>query len=769
MTTGAPAPKTRVLRGRTSPEHTRLDSKECTMTPEECRARFPAIITTSGADHEISRRGFLAGSAAVLLISGSARARGRNGMTSALNAWVRIGADETVMLTVSQSEMGQGISTTLPAVLADELGADWSRVRFQWADFDPAYRHPQYNWMFTGNSESVSTFYPIMRTMGAAAREMLTRAAAMRLGAAEATLRVDNGRIHHDASGRSVSFGQIAAEAARLPAPEAPTLKSLTELTMIGKPQRRVDIPSKVDGSAVFGIDVKVPGMAIAAIRRAPSQGGVLLSYDAAAIKAKRGVIAVVEIPSGLAVVAAHYWQARRALDGALLQFGPGPLEGYSTERQRQHYAELLRTAPFEVKGKKGDADGALAAAGTVHEALFEIPAQAHATMEPMNCTAHVTADRCELWVPAQGIEMTHAVARQTTALRDDQVVMHRTLLGGGFGRRLLADFVRDAIIVSRAVGRPVKLIWSREEDMRYDAYRPPMTHAVRATLGRNGRPDAMAHRVVSPSHMLYILPRSKDQADWTRPMMPPAAYDGMAVEGLVETPYAITNYNVEQHRVETPLSVSVWRTTGHGANNFVLESFIDELAHASKQDPLAYRRALVGADPRALTVLDAVARMSDWTSTPPHGRARGLALAKAFGGYIAQVVELSAANREIAVHRVWSAVDVGQTLDPGIAASNIEGGVVWGLSGLRTEATFVNGEIQQTNFDGFEPVHLWETPVIETRFMESGAKPSGTGELGPVPTHAAVCNAIFAATGERIRALPMSRSGYRFGPGGTT
>lgn len=731
---------------------------------DERQPRTSALLATSRTDQDVSRRGFLAGSAAVLLASGSALAQGRNGATSRLNAWVRIGADETVTLTVSQSEMGQGISTTLPAILADELGAEWSRLRFEWADFDPAYRHPQYNWMFTGNSESVSTFYPIMRTMGAAAREMLTRAAAKRLGVGEATLRVDNGRVHHDASGRSVSFGQVAAEAAMLAVPESPRLKLQGEATIIGKPQRRVDIPSKTDGSAIFGIDVKVPGMAIAAIRRAPSQGGVLLGYDAAAIKAKPGVITVVEIPSGLAVVATHYWQAKRALDGAVLRFGPGPLKGYSTERQRRYYTKLLKTASFDLKQKTGDADGVLAAAGIVHDALYEIPAQAHATMEPMNCTAHVTSDHCELWVPAQGIEMTHVVARQTTGLRADQVVMHRTLLGGGFGRRLLADFVRDAIIVSRAAGRPVKVIWSREEDLRYDAYRPPMTHAVRATLGSNGQPDAMLHRVVSPSHMLYILPRSKEQADWTQPMMPPAAYDGMAVEGLVETPYAIANYKVEQHRVETPLSVSVWRTTGHGANNFVLESVVDELAQLAKQDPLAYRLRLAKADSRAVAVLDTVARMSGWTSAPPNGRTRGLALAKAFSGYIAQVVELTAANKQITIHHVWSAVDVGQTLDPGIAASNIEGGVVWGLSGLRTEATFVNGEIQQTNFDGFEPVHLWETPAIETRFVESGAKPTGTGELGPVPTHAAVCNAIFAATGERIRALPISRSGYQIG-----
>jgi isoquinoline 1-oxidoreductase beta subunit len=263
---------------------------------------------------------------------------------------------------------------------------------------------------------------------------------------------------------------------------------------------------------------------------------------------------------------------------------------------------------------------------------------------------------------------------------------------------------------------------------------------------------------------MLYVFPRGviKAEGDWARPIAPPAAYDGMAVEGLTETPYAIANYSVEQHLVDTPLSVSVWRTTGHGPNNFVLESVIDELAHAATQDPLAYRLALAAADPRAIAVLKAVGEMSGWPGTASAGRFRGLALAKAFGGYIAQIVELSVKGKDVKCHRFWSAVDIGQTLDPGIAMSNIEGGVVWGLSGLRTEATFTNGEIQQTNFDQFDPVHLWETPAIETRFIESGAKPTGVGELGPVPTHAAVCNAIFAATGDRIRSLPISRSGYR-------
>ncbi len=714
----------------------------------------------------MSRRGFLvAGSAGVLLLSAGAFAKAPSERGASFGAWLRIGADDSVTILMAQSEMGQGISTTLPVALADELGADWSKVVTEWSPFDPAYRHPQYGWMFTGNSESSSTFYPIMRTMGAAAREMLVSAAAARWKVDPAAISVANGMIRDPASGRSATFGALAEAAAMLPVPSAPKIKPDSALTLIGRSQPRRDIPTKTDGSAIFGIDITMPGMGVAAIRRAPSPGGKLESYDKEAIMARRGVLSVVEIPSGLAVVADRYWTARRALDDGALVFSAGPMADYSTAGQRADHAARLKTAEFMTKAKKGDAIARLAASGDVIDATYEIPVQAHATMEPMNCTAHVTADRCELWVPTQGMDITQAVAHDATGLRDDQIVINRTLLGGGFGRRLLADFVRVSIIVAKGAGRPVKTVWSREEDFTYDAFRPPMTHAIRATLGTDGLPAAMAHRVVSPSHMLYIFPRTKlgnPPAPWDAPIAPPRAYDAMAVEGVAEPPYEIANYLVEQNFVETPLLTSVWRTTGHGPNNFALESFIDELAHAVKRDPLAYRMSLAGSDARAMAVLKAAAVMSGWGGKIAAGHGRGIALAKAFNGYCAQVVEVSVIGRDIRAVKVWTALDCGKTLDPGIAAANTEGGIVWGLSALRTEIAFEGGMPVQTNFDGFDPLHLWETPRIETRFIESGAKIGGTGELGPVPTHAAFANAVFAATGKRIRALPLARDGWR-------
>jgi isoquinoline 1-oxidoreductase subunit beta len=678
----------------------------------------------------------------------------------AVNAWVRIGGDNSVTLIASQSEMGQGISTTLTAALADELGVDWTGVAIEFAPFGEAYRFPEYKWMFTGNSESVSTFYEVVRRMGAAAREMLVAAAASRLGMAPGDLSTADGVIRHAESGRSLTFAEVAADAAKLPVPAEPHLRPASELRYIGRALPRWDIPPKVDGSAVFGIDVTVPDMLLAAVRCAPGFGGKLARYDAAAIKAKPGVVAVVEVPGGLAVVAKTYWQARRALDGAELIWS-GENADLNSERIWATYREKLESGPFVTKTATGDAAQAMAAAARKLEAVYQIPFQAHATMEPMNCTAHVTAERCDIWAPTQGVEITQGVAAQVTGLPSDRIHIHRTLLGGGFGRRLLADFVKQTLIVAKAVGRPVKLIWSREEDMTHDAYRPAMLHRVSGALDAKGEVAALAHRVVSPTYFLYVFPRGPQAADWSVPFEPPNQYDAMAVEGLIDPPYRLANLQVEQHYLTSQVPVSVWRTTGHGPNNFVLESFVDELAAAAGQDPLALRRNLLAANPRMLALLNLVAEKAGWGKPLPQGQGRGLAVAKAFGSLIAQVAEVSVKEKAVKLRRIVTAVDCGKVLDPGIAASNIAGGVVWGLSALKTEVTIDKGGVVQNNFDGFEPLHLWETPAIETHFVESGEKLGGLGEIGPVPTHAAVCNAIAAVTGERIRVLPLSRAGF--------
>ena len=681
----------------------------------------------------------------------------------ALTAWVRVPPRGAVTLIVSQSEMGQGISTTLAAALAHELYLSFDAVKLEFSDFRPDYRDPVYDWMFTGNSQGTSSFYEVMRKMGAAAREMLLAAAATRLQVPQSTLSMSGGVIHA-AKGHSVSYGEVAAVAAALPVPANATPRE--DATIAGRSQPRWDIPSKVDGSCVFGIDVRVPGMLLAAVRCAPRFGARLVRFDASAIRAQPGVVTTVEVPAGLAVVAKTYWQARQALDKAQLEWSDEGSTLSCSQSVPAVYRERLASGPFFTHKNEGHVDETMAHAATRVEAVYEIPFQAHATMEPMNCTAHVTAGRCEIWAPTQGMEMCHNVAMRETGLPADHITIHRTLLGGGFGRRLLADFLKQTLIVARAVGQPVKLIWSREEDMTHDFYRPAMLHQVAGALDGSGAMLALSHRLVSPSHMLYIVPRAyfPGLQDWTSPAALPEERDTMAVEGLLEPLYELPSFRVEQHRLELDVPVSVWRTTGHGPNNFVLESFVDELAAAAHADPLAFRLAAARNNPRARAVLELVRDKSGWAQPLADRAGRGIALCAAFGGVAAAVVELSVTGSRVTLHRVVMAVDCGRTLDPVIASGNILGGIVWGLSGMRTSVSFEAGRAVQLNFDSFEPLALRETPRCEVHFIESGAALGGTGELGPVPIHAAVCNAIFAVTGRRIRALPLSSAGLTFG-----
>ena len=693
-----------------------------------------------------------------------ARPNDTGGVTASLvTAWVRIAPDGSVTLMASQSEMGQGATTTLAAALADELYIPWERVRIEFAPFAPAYRDPVFHWMFTGNSQSITSFYEVMRQMGAAAREMLIAAAAARLGVDAGSLSIGDAAVRDARSGRSLSFGSLARDAARLPVPAHPRLRP--DPAFAGRAIPRWDIPSKVDGSAVFGIDVKIPGMLLAAVRCAPRFGARLIHYDTAALQRKPGVVAVVEVPNGLAVVARTYWQAHQALESAQLLWSNDGAGLGAPHGLPAIYRERLESGRFHVYKDTGGTTQALEACALRRTAAYEIPFQAHATMEPMNCTAHVARGRCDIWVPTQGVEMTQNVAMQVTGLPSERITIHRTLIGGGFGRRLLADFAKQALLIAMAVKAPVKLIWSREEDMTHDAYRPAMLHEITGGVSGSGILSTLTHRVISPSYMLYIFPRGgfPQVRDWTQPVLPPAQYDPMSVEGLIDIPYEVAHQRVEQHRLELDIPVSVWRTTGHGTNNFVLESFMDELAVAARVDPLQFRRRALAKDPRTLRVLDVLAAKADWSRALPAGTGRGLALARAFGGIAAYAAEVSVTGTEVRVRRIVAVLDCGRILDPGIASSNVLGGIVWGLSGMKTAMTFEDGHAALSNFDGFDPLHLWEAPPCEVHFVDSGAALGGTGELGPVPVQAAVANAIFAATGRRIRSLPLGQSALQF------
>lgn len=673
-----------------------------------------------------------------------------------LNAWLKIARDNTVTIMSSQAEMGQGIQTTLPAALADELGADWRLVRLENAPADPAYRNPRINWQFTGNSESTTAFFDLMREMGALGREMLIAEAARRWQVDAAACRAERSRVIHTATGRSVSFGDVAEAAAAEPRPAKALLKPASEWTLIEKALPRVENPAKVNGSAIFGIDVTVPGMVYATVKTSPVFGGQVVSYDRESIQSLPGFIDVVPVPNGVAVVARSYWQARTALAALPIEFDDGANASMSTETLRAQYHDALAGDSWHTPHTTGDPDAISKGFATVFSEDYQSQFLAHATMEPMNCTAHVTADGCEVWAPTQGQELSQLVVSGLLGIPKEKVAIHRTLLGGGFGRRLVADFVVQAVLASKAVGAPVKLMWSREEDMQQDIYRPAVAHRITAGIDERGRLQAMAHKLVSPSILQFVYPAAVT-----------GTYDPSCCEGVVETRYQIPNVRVDFKLLKIGVPTSVLRTTGYGPNVFAIESFIDELAHRKGQDPYRYRRELLGDDARALAVLDMAAEKSDWTSVAPRGRYRGLAFCEAFRTLTAHVVEVSVPQQGvIRIHRVVCVVDAGTVLDPGISANSIEGGVAWGLScAFLSETTFAGGRTVESNWHDYQVVRMPEMPPVEVHFVNSGARPlGGIGEVGPVTVLPALTNAIFRATGRRYRSLPLSRHGLRIG-----
>jgi isoquinoline 1-oxidoreductase beta subunit len=703
-----------------------------------------------------NRRMFLEGAAAasmtVALDIPVARAE-LPGQDKVINAWVRIGTDDRVILLLSQCEMGQGISTTLPAILADELGADWSRVRIENAPVATEYQNPKAHLMFTGNSESIQTFGPIMRAAGAAAREMLVDAAAKRWGVPRDSCRTEDGRVIHGKSGRHFTFGELVEDAAGEPTPGQPRLRPQGELKLIGRSIARRDIPSKVDGSAVFGIDFKVPGMVYAAVRQIPVLGGSVTKFDPASVLALPGVIAAVPVPNGVAIVAEHFWQAKTAAEALDITFGDGANANLDSASLEAQFKSALEGTDWRRTTNIGDAAGALAKAERILSREYVSPFQAHATMEPVNCTAHVTPDRCDVWGPTQGPEVARDIASAISGLPPEKVHVQWTLLGGGFGRKALTDFVAHAVAASKAVGRPVKVIWTREDDLTHGYHRPGTLTRVTAVLGKDGQPTAIASKLVSPSQLQAVVRN-----------LPPNV-DPRCTEGLEKTRYRIPNLMLDFHRLEVPIPTSFLRTTGFGPNIFALESFVDELAHDAGADPYKFRRALLAHDRRAAAVLDLAAKKADWGKPMAKGHGRGIAFTDAFETLVAQVVELSVDDKKaIRVQRVVTVADPGKIYDPGITTSNLEGGVIWGLTSvLKSELTFEKGQTMQTNFDSYDVVHLWETPrVLETHLIEGGGDTvGGIGEVGPVAIPPAFANALFAATGDRVRSRPVSRSGY--------
>jgi len=703
----------------------------------------------------ITRRRFLqvGGGAAGGLLLGfhlplggpAARAGAASAQGARINAWLHIAADERVTVRVACSEMGQGVYTALPMLVAEELEVDWSRVRAEMAPADAVYANQIFGIQATGGSTSVRQGFEPLRRAGAAAREMLRRAAAARWDVAPESCVAEGGRILHRASGRSASYGALAADAARLEPPEEIALKPASAWSILGKPTRRLDSFDKATGRAVFGIDVRVPGMLFGMLAACPVFGGRLTRVDDAPARKIAGVKAVVKLPEAVIVVADSTWNARRGLLALQPEWAEGPNAGVDSAQIRAQLRAGLdgQAVPAHAQG---DAPAHMQAAARSHEAVYEVPFLAHATMEPMNATAHVRADGADIWAPTQSQGPTRQFVAGLLGLAPEAVSVHTTFLGGGFGRRFETDFVGYAVEASRAVGAPVQVLWTREEDTRHDFYRPAATVRLRAALDAEGRPEAFHARVACPSILARAYPEGIENG-----------VDSTAVEGLDDAPYAIAHQLVEYARVDTCVPVGFWRSVGNSQNAFVREVFMDELARAAGADPLDYRLALLAEKPRHAAVLKAAARLAGWGSAPAAGRHRGLALHESFGSIVAEVAEISIDDGALRVHRVCCAADCGTVINPDTVEAQLVSAIVYGLTAaLHGEISVAGGRVQQSNFPDYRMLTLADTPEIVVERVASGEAPGGVGEPGTPPIAPAVANAVFAATGAPVRALPI-------------
>ena len=702
-----------------------------------------------------TRRDFLKGSAAATgaLVIGftlpmtsrfaQAAAAATSGAGFAPNAFLRIAPSGQVTVICGLSEMGQGVHMGIASLVAEELDADWKSVKLEQAPVDKAYINPLFGMQATGGSTAIRGHYEPMRKAGAAAREMLVTAAATQWGVDADRCRTQDGRVMGP-DGKSAGYGELVAAASKLPVPQNPVLKDPKDFRILGKGLTRIDTPSKVNGSAGFGIDVKLPGLLTAVMVHAPVPGAKIVSVDDAAAKAIPGVRQVVQIPQGVAVLAEGYWTALKGRDALVVKWDDGPLGSLSSESISKLLTDAT-TKPGVVARNEGDVSVAVAKS---IEAVYEAPYLAHACMEPMNCTAWVRAGEAEVWAPTQGPGPHQGIVAQLTGLPPEKVQVHTTYLGGGFGRRFAPDFVIAATLISKAAGAPVKLVYTREDDMRAWFYRPASVTRFTAGLDADGNPVSFTARVASPA--LSIA------AGFAKEL--PKGIDDAAIEGIGDMLYAFPNLRVEYARTEPGIPPWFWRSVGHSQNVYFIEAFIDEVAAAAGKDPVEFRRSLLSKQPRLRGVLDLAAQKAGWGSPLPQGVHRGVAITTCFGSFVAQVAEVSMnANGKPRVQRIVAAVDCGRTVNPDVIHRQVEGAIVYGLSAAMYEKiTFKNGRVEQSNFTDYPMLRMDEMPKVEVHIVPSTEAPGGIGEPGLPAATPAVINAIFAATGKRVRALPI-------------
>jgi isoquinoline 1-oxidoreductase subunit beta len=664
------------------------------------------------------------------------------------NAFIRIARDGQIVLTMPYVEMGQGTYTSIPMLIAEELEVDLQQVRLEHAPPDEKlYANPLLGVQATGNSSAIRGAWQPLRQAGAVARSMLVAAAAKRWNVDPSTCRAQGGEVIHAATGRRATYGELAADAARMPVPASVNLKRPQDFKLIGTPARRLDTPAKVDGTAVYGIDVRPPGVKIATLAQSPVFGGRVKSVDDAAAKAVKGVRQIVRLDDAVAVVADHMGAAKKGLAALKIEWDDGPHAKLDTQ---QIEAELEKATlnPGAIAENIGDVDKAMASAVTKVNATYQVPFLAHATMEPMNCTVHMRKDGCEIWVGSQALARVQAAAAKTLSVPLDKVTVHNHLIGGGFGRRLDADGAIRAVQIAQHVDGPVKVVWTREEDIQHDMYRPYWVDRISAGLDAKGMPVAWNNRFAGSSVI----------ARW----LPPGFNNGLdpdTTEGAIDLVYALPNMHVEYVRVEPPgIPTAFWRSVGPSHNVFVTESFMDELAVAAKQDPVAYRLALLDKTPRAKAVLALAAEKAGWGQPLPGRVGRGVSLQHVFATYMAQIAEVEVSkDGAVRVRRVVCAVDCGTVVNPDTVRAQIQSAIVFGITAaLHGEITLKNGRVQQSNFDSYQMLRMDEAPAIDVHIVQSSEPPGGMGEAGTSAIVPAVANAIFAATGKRLRKMPV-------------
>ncbi len=670
------------------------------------------------------------------------------------NAFIRIAADDSITIVVNKSEMGQGVYTSLPMLIAEELEADWSRISVESAPVAAVYNHTAMPMQLTGGSSSIPSSWEQMRRVGASGRILLIRAAAQQWGVPESECHAENSQVIH-VSGKKLSYGKLADAAAKLPLPDNVALKLPKDFKIIGKATKRLDTPAKINGSAQFGLDVYLPGVLTVLIARSPVFGGKVKSFDAAEARKVSGVQGVYQVPTGIAVAASGFWPAKTARDLLEIEWDEGPGAALSTSKMRAEFLALANQ-PGAVARKDGDIVQGFKKAHKSVSAEYEIPYLAHATMEPLNVVVDLKPDHCSIWTGTQMQTMDAMMAAKTAGLKPEQVEIHTTFLGGGFGRRAnpRSDFVIEAVQVAMAVGQPVKVVWTREDDMRGGNYRPMWADHIEAGIAKDGKPLAWKHTLVGQSIVADTAFAG---------FLVKNGIDVTSVEGAATLPYVIPNLQVELHSPKNEVPVQWWRSVGHSHTAFVVETMIDELAHLAGEDPVAYRLTILPADSRYRGVLQLAADKAGWGKKKlPAGHAYGVAVHKSFDSYVAEIAEVSLENGKIRVHRVVAAVDCGLVINPDGVRQQIEGGIVYGLSAaLHGAITLENGRVMQSNFHDYAPLRFSEMPQVEVHIVASSEPPTGIGEPGVPPIAPAVANAVFKLTGKRLRRMPFDQETF--------